>query len=260
MIRLISLMLCVLLCVTSFAQTKAQPKSKKPILTAKAWLVADSDGNILGSHNQFEVRSIASITKLMTAIVVLNSAAPLTERVGALYGRYMTREQLIQLAVVHSDNRAAKLLCETYPDGYDECIRQMNNTASELGMHDTSFTEPTGLFNSNVSTAIDLLKLTMHAANYPKLVMSSNLRAVELEPVPSKKAKSQPQSTFLNNTNTIVQKGFEFLVSKTGYIRASGGCIVMTMLTAQGWRTVILLGSNNTKTRLVEAEYLATKY
>lgn len=260
MIRLISIMLCVLLCATTFAQTKAQTKSKTTTLTAKSWLVADSEGNILESYNQFEVRSIASITKLMTAIVVLNSSASLTERVGALYGRYMTREQLIQLAVVHSDNRAARLLCETYPGGYDECIREMNSMASQLGMHDTSFTEPTGLFNSNVSTAIDLLKLTIHAANYPKLVTSSNLRAVELEPVSSKKTKAQPKPTLLNNTNTIVQKGFEFLVSKTGYIRASGGCIVMTILTTQGWRTVVLLGSTNTKTRLVEAEYLANKY
>lgn len=260
----ITVVLVVLLlsCQPLFAKQQNRQKGTTktvPTITAKSWLVADSEGNILDSHNKFEVRSIASITKLMTAIVILRNNIPLDEQVGALYGRYVTREKLIDLAMVKSDNQAAKLLCETYPSGYDECIKEMNNTATELGMSNTVFTEPTGLFNSNVSTAIELLKLVQRAIIYPKLVEVSNTRFVELEPLHSK-SKKTPKPLLLHNTNRIVHTGVEFLISKTGFIRASGGCIVMTMMTSRGWRTVILLGSTNTRSRITEAQYLAEKY
>lgn len=221
-------------------------------------MVTDDSGQVLDSFNQFEQRSIASITKMMTSIVILKNNIALDEQVGALYGRYMTRGRLLDLAMVHSDNNAARLLCETYPDGYESCIREMNQTASELGMVNTVFTEPTGLLNSNVSTAVDLLKLVQHAATYTRLVELSNVRFVELEPLPSK--KKNPKPLVFPHTNRIVQSGIEFLANKTGYIRASGGCIVMTMMTERGWRTVILLGSKTTKSRITEAKYLANKY
>lgn len=228
------------------------------MVTAKSWIVADMDGNIIESQNHNEVRSIASITKLMTVIIVLDSGADLQEHVGALHGRKMSREKLIELAMVYSDNNAAKMLCDTYPYGYDACIRDMNRSAANLGMHNTVFTEPTGLFNTNISTAVDLLKLVKHAANYPKIVQVSNQPTVVLEPIKTKKKNSL--EVVLRNTNSIIASGINFLVSKTGYIRASGGCIVFTMHAENGWRTVILLGSKSLQSRIPEAKYLANKY
>lgn len=259
MFKVILVILLLLSSYSAVAKENTKNKvSEVKVVTAKSWIVADMDGNIIESQNHNEVRSIASITKLMTVIVVLESGADLQEQIGVLHGRKMNREKLIELAMIHSDNRAAKMLCDTYPDGYDGCIRDMNRHAAVLGMHNTIFTEPTGLFNTNISTAVDLLKLVKHAANYSKIVQVSNQPTVILEPIQSN--KKNPVQTVLRNTNSIIASGINFLVSKTGYIRASGGCIVFTMWAENGWRTVILLGSKTLQTRIPEAKYLANKY
>jgi D-alanyl-D-alanine endopeptidase (penicillin-binding protein 7) len=245
--------------VSAIAKNKRTEVGPTQRITAKSWLVADVDGNIIEGVNTREVRSVASITKLMTTMVVLDSGAPLDERVGVLYGRHMTRQQLIDLAMIHSDNTAARILCETYPAGYSGCVRAMNAKAVELGMSDTQFTEPTGLYDTNVSTAVDLVKLVRHAAGYSEIVRASNQATVSLEPVVTKKTK-KPVATVFPNTNSIVRTGAEFIVSKTGFIRRAGGCIVFTVLAPNGWRTVVLLGSANTKTRIPEAKMLMERY
>ena len=220
-------------------------------LTAQAWLVADKEGHMIeGSHTD-EIRSIASITKLMTTMVVLDSGQPLLETLPKkLYGRNLTRLNLIELAMIKSDNNAARMLCEFYPTGLEGCIQAMNQKAFSLGMYDTTFTDPTGLFHTNVSTAQDLVKLVMAASNYETIKQASNKDKVS---IPANKN----QLTFFNNTNSLVGKGYEFVVSKTGWITKSGGCIVMMLDTANGIRTVVLLGSKNTKTRIPEARLLA---
>ena len=224
----------------------------QPALTAQSWLVADSNGNILeGSHTN-EVRSIASITKLMTSMVVLDSGQSLTETIPKkLYNRTFTRQELLNLAIVKSDNNAAKMLCEYYPGGMLSCVQAMNNKATELKMYNSNFTDPTGLYNTNVSTAEDLVKLVMAAKNYPTITNASNT------PVMSWQVNKKRYAIF-HNTNDLVGKGVHFIVSKTGWITASGGCIVMMLRGEQGVRTVILLGSKNTKTRIPEA-YLVSK-
>jgi D-alanyl-D-alanine endopeptidase (penicillin-binding protein 7) len=223
-------------------------------LTAQSWIVADYNGRIFEGSNMTEVRSIASITKLMTAMVILDSGQSLTEIIPKkLYNKQLTREILIDLAIVKSDNNAAKLLCDYYPGGYDNCINAMNNKAKLLGMNNSTFTDPTGLLYTNVSTAQDLIKLVFAASKYSLINTASNMNTVGW-PINNKK------NIEFKNTNTLVGSKHSFLVSKTGWISKSGGCIVMMMDTANGIRTVVLLGSKNTKTRIPEAEMLATLY
>lgn len=221
--------------------------------TAKSWLVADKDGNVLNGINTSEQRSIASITKLMTVMVVLDANQNLNEIIASnMYGFPMTRRDLIGLAIIKSDNKAAKILCEKYTLGYNACIAAMNNKAHTLGMTNTRFIEPTGLFNDNVSTAEDLIKLVLAASKYSIINEDSNKDKLAL--------KNKNRFAEYVNTNKLVGKGYEFLVSKTGWITRSGGCIVMMISTPLGQRVVVLLGSKDTKTRIPEAKLIALSY
>ena len=223
-------------------------------VTAKSWLVADSSGKIIEGINTKEIRSIASITKLMTAMVILDSEQSLTETIPKkLHNKYLTRQTLIELAIVKSDNNAAKMLCDFYIHGYNACISKMNEKAKSLNMNDTVFTDPTGLYHTNVSTAEDLLKLVNAASKYQIIVDSSSMDAVKW------KINNKIQAVFVN-TNSLVRHGYNFVVSKTGWISKSGGCIVMMMKTNNGIRTVVLLGSKTIKTRIPEAHLIATLY
>ena len=223
-------------------------------LTAQAWLVADGDGKMLEGNNTTDVRAIASITKLMTVMVTLDNNQPLDEVISTkLYGKHLTRRELISLAIIKSDNNAAKLLCEHHSGGLVGCIQAMNWKAWTLDMKDTHYLEPTGLSIFNVSTAQDLVKLVMAASQYDIIKEDSNRDLLTM--TVGKKGKA-----LFHNTNTLVGKGYEFIVSKTGWITKSGGCIVMMLTTERGIRTVVLLGSKNTKTRIPEAKILALAY
>lgn len=222
-------------------------------ITAQAWLVADKNGKIIDGNNTTEIRSIASITKLMTVMIVLDAQQDLDEVISTRHlGRKLTRRELISLSIVKSDNTATKILCEKYTTGFAGCVEAMNEKAKSLSMPNTRFVEPTGLYNDNVSTAEDLIKLVIAASKYPIIVEDSNKDKI---PMPSKK-----KTNYLYNTNRMVSEGYDFLVTKTGWIRKSGGCIVMMLDTVNGVRTVILLGSKSIKTRIPEARMLALAY
>ena len=208
-------------------------------VTAEAWVVAHSDGQVIHAVNGDQVRSIASITKLMTTMVVLDSGQQLTQRLGR-----HTRRELIQLAMIRSDNWAADQLCQHYPGGRQACVIAMNHKAASLGMFNTKFVDPTGLGVMNVSTGQDLIHLVRAAQNYPEIRADSQQPWVRIG------------RQIVYNTNRIVNS--DFLVSKTGYIRAAGGCVVMMLDTWIGQRIVILLGSRNTQTRIPEAQAVAT--
>ncbi len=216
-------------------------------ITATSWLVANGQGDIIQSENIYQTRSIASITKLMTVIVILDAHQDLDQ-----YIKPYTRKELIQLAIVHSDNRASETLCQNYPGGRSDCIRAMNNKAKSLGMINTQFTDPTGLGVMNSSTAYDLIKLVRAAELYPEIVSASKMSEVKI--------KIKKKWLVFKNTNPIIGKRHDFIVSKTGWIRASGGCIVMMLDTDVGRRIVVVLGSKNTHTRIPEAEFIATKF
>ena len=211
-------------------------------ITAQSWLETDDQGNLIEGSNITEVRSIASITKLMTVMAVLDLKQDMQEKIGKF-----TRGQLVQLALVKSDNDAAKALCDNFPGGRFECIRFMNEKANYLRMYRTKFVEPTGLSPMNISTALDLLKLVFEASHYPEIVKASQTPVLNIQV--GNKVLS------FRNTNPVVGKRYNFIVSKTGSTNAAGSCIVVMVDTDIGRRIVILLGAKAGK-RLPEAEYI----
>lgn len=213
-------------------------------ITAHSWLVADQEGRIIAAENIKEVRSIASITKIISSMVVLDANQDLDEFI-----KPYTRRELIQLSMVRSDNRAAEMLCRHYPSGYAECVRAMNAKAESLGLKNTKFVDATGLGNDNKSTAEELIKIVLEASKYTELVHASRMSSVRIE--------LKKKWLVFNNTNPIIGKRHEFIISKTGWIRASGGCIVMMLDTDIGRRIVVVLGSKNTHTRIPEAEFIS---
>lgn len=232
------LLLPILLC---FSAAHAAP------LTAQAWAVTDAEGHVFQSENIQEQRSIASITKLMTSMVVLDAHQDMSEQIG----KY-TRLELLQLAIVKSNNEAAEALCKNYPGGRDFCVSAMNAKARDLQMPNTHFVDGTGLGVMNVSTGEDLIKMVLAAKEYPQIVAASQMSEVKI--------KEKKRWLSFHNTNPIIGNRYQFWVSKTGYIRASGGCIVMMLDTQLGRRIVVILGSKNTHTRIPEAELLAKKF
>ena len=214
-------------------------------MSAQSWLETDDQGNLLEGYNITEVRSIASITKLMTVIAVLDSKQDMQEKIGKL-----TRGQLVQLALVKSDNDAAKTLCDKFPGGRFECVRYMNEKANYLGMLRTKFVEPTGLSPMNISTALDLLRLVFEASHYPEIIRASQTPVLNIQ-IGNKVLSYR-------NTNPVIGKRYNFIVSKTGTTIAAGGCIVVMFDTDVGRRIVILLGAKAGK-RLPEVEYLVAQ-
>ena len=212
-------------------------------ITAKSWLVADDSGNTIQGENTQEVRSIASITKLMTVMVVLDAKQNLNDRIGDY-----TRKELIQIALVKSDNNAATKLCEYYPGGYKTCLAHMNSKAKSMGMMNTQFLDSTGLNVYNLSTAKDLILLVQESRKYAEILQASKMSQVKI--------KIKKKWLVFRNTNPIIGRDHRVMISKTGYIGPAGGCIVMLMDTDVGKRIVIVLGSKNTHTRIPEAEFI----
>lgn len=213
-------------------------------LTAQSWLVADEKGKIIQGENTKEIRSIASITKLISAMVVLDAKQNLDEKINQF-----TRRELLKLSIVKSDNNAARVLCEKYPGGLVACVAAMNKKVHLQGLLYTKFTDPTGLDSGNVSNAEELIDIVLMAKDYPELVQYSKMSEVKI--------KIRKNWMVFNNTNPIIGKKHDFIISKTGYIRVAGGCIVMMLDTDIGRRIVVVLGSKNTKTRIPEAEFIA---
>lgn len=215
-------------------------------ITATSWLVADGEGKVIDSVRPDQQRSIASITKLMTAMVILDAEQDLNEKINGV-----TRSELLQLMLIKSDNKAAETLCEHYVHGRGACIGSMNFKAWNIGLRETHFVDASGLNVMNVSTANELVRLVIEASKYPEIVKASNMAQGKIQ-------KKKRYFAF-NNTNPLVATK-DFIISKTGYINASGGCIVMMLDTKLGRRIVVLLNSKNTRTRIPEAYHLASIY
>jgi len=216
-------------------------------VTATSWLVADYKGKIIDGENYREVRPIASVTKLMTAMVVLDANQDMEEKL-----KIYTRRELIQLAITQSNNQAATTLCENYPGGKFSCVKAMNQKAHSLGLTNTKYHDPTGLSIFNVSTADELIDIVLEASKYPEIVEASKQAQFTIQ--------NKKRLVSFNNTNPITKKRDDIIVSKTGWIRASGGCLVMLVDTQEGRRIVIVLNSKTIKTRIPDVEYLLAKY
>jgi D-alanyl-D-alanine endopeptidase (penicillin-binding protein 7) len=227
------------------AQKTNTANKKRFSISAKSWVVADVNGKIIKGANTNDLRSIASITKLMTAMVVLDANQNLDEKINDI-----SRRQHLRLALIRSNNDSSDLLCEHYPGGYQACVDAMNAKARSLKMRDTSFVDASGLDDDNVSTSSSLIKLVLAAQTYPLIVKSSQ--------TPKMRIKLDEGYYSYKNTNPLVSK--KFIVSKTGYIRAAGGCIALLMDTNKGKRVVIILGSKNTHTRIPEVRHLVRNF
>jgi D-alanyl-D-alanine endopeptidase (penicillin-binding protein 7) len=255
----IKLLLVLILCV-GVAWAKKAPA---PQLLATSYAVMDLEtGEMLKEQNSSEVRSIASITKMMTAIVTLDAHLDMDEliRVDAVkgmstrmrIGQLISRRDLLHIALMSSDNLAARTLAMTYPGGEYIFVNRMNSKAETLGMFKTQFTDPTGLEDTNVSTAQDLIKLLIAAGTYQTIRIFSTSKSAQIT-VPAKK---KPLTINFKTTNNLVAKYKDIIVSKTGWIQKAGGCLIMLVENQSSKRAIVVLNSRNTHTRLVDGDLL----
>jgi D-alanyl-D-alanine endopeptidase (penicillin-binding protein 7) len=217
-------------------------------LTARSWLVADADNRVLGSKDTETVRPIASITKVFTVLTVMAAKQDLTQYIRYNNSMMLTRQELIEMALVRSDNHAADLLCKQYSGGYKRCIEDMNANAAKWGLHHTTLVDATGLLPGNTSTADDLLKLLNIAEQNYLVVDAARKTKVEI--------RVKKKWYIFKQTNPLVGHKHEFVVSKTGTTIAAGGCIILTVKTEKGIRRVVVLASKNGRTRIPEAEFI----
>jgi D-alanyl-D-alanine endopeptidase (penicillin-binding protein 7) len=234
-------------------------------LKSSVALVVDQDTNeVLFSKNPGAVLPIASITKLMTALVVTEASLPLDEvlevspddvaatagsRSRLALGTQLTRGEMLHLSLMASENRAAHVLGRTYPGGMDRFVRDMNIKARFLGMGDTKYVEPTGLSSSNQSSAQDLTRLVRAAFEHPIIRdLSTSLEAAM--PVGAKTVQ------FRNTNGLIRNPDWEIGLQKTGYIAAAGRCVVMQTQMAGRKLILVLLDSAGKYTRIGDAERL----
>lgn len=234
-------------CITCWGKSSAVIDDTDD-LTARSWLVADSDDKILGSKNTRDVRSIASITKVFTVLTVMAAKQDLQQYIEYNKSYKFTRQDLIGMAMVKSDNHAADLLCKHYPGGYNKCIDDMNANAKTWGLSNTALVDATGLHPGNVSTAEDLLTLLRIAEQNYLIVDAASKTKVEIQ--------NKRKWLIFKQTNPLVGHKHEFVVTKTGTTNAAGGCIILTVKTERGLRRVVVLGSKNGRTRIPEAEFI----
>ncbi len=249
-----------------------------PQLSSQSVLVFDqASGQPLLAKNATMQTPIASITKLMTAMLVINAGQPLDEHITITsddrdtikgtgsrlaIGAHYTREQLLHLALIASDNRAAHALARSYPGGLDRFIATMNRTARVLGMHDTVYVEPTGLSSSNRSTALDLAKLADYAyQNYPEIrqITATGQYTLGTQRVVLKKNRHRQAKVFyravaFNNTNRLTRMdGWHIGLSKTGFINEAGHCLVMQAEVADRDVIIVLLDALGNNSRANDA-------
>ena len=214
------------------------------------------------SFNTYEVRPIASITKLFTAVTILRSSADLTERVrvkgrsGGHFpnGMMVTRHDLMKAMMISSDNRAAETLANTYPGGFDEFIRDINAYIRGRGLLHTSIEEPTGLSKNNVSTANELLSFLGAIKDNEALRNYADDKSADIL-IPKGKKYIHIK---LHNTNPSIFKFDNILISKTGFTNPAGRCVVMLVEKDHKHYGIVVLGQRNVRERSQLANGLIT--
>ncbi|MFN0162660.1 MAG: serine hydrolase [Burkholderiales bacterium] len=226
-----------------------------------ALVIDDKTGQTLLAKNVEDRQPIASITKLMTALVVLESQVPLSKRIEIAeadidlerssrsrlaVGAELTRAELMHLALMASENRAAHALGRTHPGGMPAFVEAMNAKAAALGMTRTRFVDPTGLSGANVSTATDLVRLVEAAGNVHLIRRYSTDPHLDVQVL--------GRDVRFHNTNRLVaSEGWDVTVSKTGFLSEAGRCLVMRARVDGRDLTFILLDSWGKLSRIGDA-------
>jgi serine-type D-Ala-D-Ala endopeptidase (penicillin-binding protein 7) len=225
-------------------------------------VVEQSGGRTLYAKNTSAVVPIASITKLMTAMVVLDAGLNLRESITITaddvdtlrgtrsrlqVGTVLTRDDLMRLSLMSSENRAAAALARAYPGGTAAFVRAMNRKASELGMHRTRFVESTGLSSENVSSAEDLARLVSAAYRYPVIQHYTTLSRHTV------RGRNGQTLAYTNSNGLVRSPDWHIGVSKTGFISEAGRCLVMQARIAAKPVVIVLLDSWGRYTRVADA-------
>jgi len=232
-------------------------------LKSSVALVMDQDTHeVLVSKNPGAVLPIASITKLMTAVVVTDAKQPADEvltitqddvdtekfsRSRLTVGTSLTRAEMLHLALMASENRAAHALGRNYPGGLDAAIAAMNHKAQSLGMSDTRYVEPTGLSSNNQSSARDLATLVNAAYQYPLIRELTTSHEYQVE-------VGHRQLQFRNTNGLVRSPEWDIGLQKTGYITEAGRCLVMQASLAGRKLIMVFLDSAGKYSRIGDAE------
>jgi D-alanyl-D-alanine endopeptidase (penicillin-binding protein 7) len=248
------------------AKVESKPRTSPDLRSSAFYILDESDSKVLAARNERVAAPIASITKLMTSLVVLEGGQPMGEMIAITRddlretagshsrlapGARLSRADLLHIALMSSENRAAHALCRTYTGGMPACVRAMNRKAKSLGMTTARFVEPTGLSNSNVSSPADLAKLVRAAAANP------TIREYSTDPDHTVYIKGRPLE--YRSTNLLVDKAdWHVTVQKTGYIAEAGRCLVMQAVIDGRDVVIILLNSWGRLTRIGDANRIRT--
>ncbi|QBE65620.1 serine hydrolase [Pseudoduganella lutea] len=230
-------------------------------LGSQSVLVVDDAGKIILEKNADTVVPIASLTKLMTAMVVLDSRLDMNEQISidqddvdtfkhstsrVPVGATLSRADVLHLALMSSDNRAAASLARTFPGGPAGFKAAVNAKIRSLGMKNTSIAEPTGLSPSNISTAEDLVKMAAAAARYPTIASMTTDKSDIM--------RIKGREVEYHNTNRLVgAKGWDIGLSKTGYTEEAGRCLIMRIKAAGRNATMVLLNAGGSSARIADA-------
>lgn len=260
-----SLALACLFLVAPLASEAAAP-AKQELASGSALLVDLNTDKVLYSSNPNMVVPIASVTKLMTAMVTLDAKLPLNEQLPVIIrdvadmrgvysrvriGSEISRREMLLLTLMSSENRAASSLAHHYPGGVTAFVAAMNAKARALGMTQTRYVEPTGLSEHNVSTANDLVKLLKATRNYPLIgeLSSTGEKTV---------AFHKPNYTLgFRNTNALTRKaGWDVQLTKTGFTNRAGHCLVMRTTMAGKPVAFVVLDAFGKYTHMADASRL----
>ena len=237
-----------------------EPLMKLPV-NARHMLVIDDSGRVLMAKDADTVVPIASLTKLMTAMVVLDAKQDMNEEIRiddadvdrlkhsrsrVRVGATMSREAALELALISSENRAASALARHFPGGLPAYEAAVAAKIRALGLSHTALADPTGLSPHNTSTAAEVARIAAAAARYPVIARISSDKSSEVE------VNGRPRE--LRNTNHLVgAKGWDIRLSKTGYTEEAGRCLAMRMKSGGQTITVVLLDADGSAQRLRDA-------
>lgn len=267
--RLVFVRFFVIAALSAVSALTSAVHAQGPNLLSQAALIVDArTGDPIFAKNANNVTPIASITKLMTAMVVLDAQQNLDQtltvdlddldflkasRSRLSIGSELTRREMLRLALMSSENRAASSLGRFYPGGLGAAVAAMNAKAKALGMNNTRYVDTTGLSPENVSTARDLAVMVQAAQRYP-LIREFSTQPEEYVQIPA-----TGKTLHFNNSNALVKSGgWDISLQKTGFISEAGRCVVMLAQIAQRPVVLVLLDSVGKFSRIGDAQRVKT--